>query len=203
MWTDEYPKDVALKNGRRVTIRVLANADFDRLLAFFKGLSDADRLYLQHDVTDPELVRRWTTRLDFDQAVPLVAEDEGKIVAAGTLHRGPAGWMQHLGQIRLATSPSHRRLGLGSLLFRELLQLAEDRNFNKLYSNVIENDERSVKFLQRLGFRMAGVLKDLVRDQAGRLRNLVVLTSDVAEAGRTLEDWIQDSMVSGSQALEE
>ena len=66
MWTDEYPKDVALKNGRRVTIRVLENADFDRLLAFFKGLSDADRLYLQHDVTDPELVRRWTTRLDFD-----------------------------------------------------------------------------------------------------------------------------------------
>jgi RimJ/RimL family protein N-acetyltransferase len=203
MSTSDYPKDVALKDGRRVKIRLLKSGDFDQLLAFFKGLPDSDRLFLQHNVTDPDLVRKWTTHLDFDHIIPLVAEDDGKIVADGTLHLSPHGWMQHVGQIRLAISPSHRHLGLGTVVAHELVQLAEDKNLDKLYANVIEDDGVSVKLLQRLGFKITAVLKDLVKDQVGKKRNLAIMMNDVADLGRILEDWIQDSMISGYRVPED
>ncbi|HVP13769.1 MAG TPA: GNAT family N-acetyltransferase, partial [Phycisphaerae bacterium] len=190
MLTDDYAKELTLKNGRRVTIRLLRSSDYDGLLAFFRGLPDSDRLFLQHNVTDPELIRKWTKQLDLEHIIPLVVEDEGKIVADGTLHLSPHGWMHHVGQIRLAISPSHRHLGLGTFVAYELLELAEDRNIEKLYANVIEDDSVSIRLLQRLGFKIAAVLKDLVRDQHGKKRNLAIMMNDVADLGRILEDWI-------------
>jgi RimJ/RimL family protein N-acetyltransferase len=199
MEIDGIPKEVALKSGRRVKIRLLNGEDFEKLSAFFQGLPDSNRLFLQHNVLDPELIRKWTQQLDLDHVIPLVAEDGDKIVASGTLHLSPHGWMQHVGQIRLVIAPTHRGVGLGTLVAHELVQQAEDRNLEKLYANVIESDIVSVKMLQRLGFKSAAVLKDLVKDQVGKKQNLAIMMNDVADLGRILEDWIQDSMVSGSQ----
>ena len=199
MVIDGIPKEVALKSGRRVAIRLLNGEDFDKLLAFFQGLPDSNRLFLQHNVSDPELIRKWTQRIDLEQVIPLVAEDTGQIVAMGTLHMSPYGWMQHVGQIRLAIAPTHRGVGLGTVVAHELVELAEDRNLEKLYANVIESDGVSLRMLQRLGFKVAAVLKDLVKDQSGKKQNLAIMMNDVSDLGRILEDWIQDSMVSGSR----
>jgi RimJ/RimL family protein N-acetyltransferase len=195
MWTDEYPKQVTLKNGRHAVIRLLQSGDCDRLLTFFRSLPDQDRMFLQHNVTDATLIGKWTGHMDLDRVIPLVAEDQDQIVADGSLHLSPHGWMQHVGQIRLVIAATHRRLGLGTLLARELVQLAEDRNLEKLYANVIEDDVVSIKMLHNLGFKPAAVLKDLVKDQNGRKRNLAIMINEVADVGRILEDWIQDSMI--------
>ncbi|HVP11650.1 MAG TPA: hypothetical protein VMV94_10740, partial [Phycisphaerae bacterium] len=61
----------------------------------------------------------------------------------------------------------------------------------------------SVKMLQRLGFKVAAVLKDLVKDQAGKKHNLAIMMNDVADLGRILEDWIEDSMISGYRVTED
>lgn len=195
MASDAFPKQATLKNGHAVTIRLLQRDDTDRLLAFFRALPEQDRLFLQHNVTDPKLVRKWTEKLDFDRTIPLVAADGDQIVADGTLHLSPHGWAQHVGQIRLVIANSYRHLGLGTVIARELVMLAEERELEKLYANVIEDDAVSVKMLQRLGFKTAAILKDLVKDQTGKTRNMAIMMNDVSEVGRILEDWIQDSMI--------
>ena len=70
-----YPKEAALKDGREVIIRPLSNGDFDMLTAFFSALPAEDRMFLRHDVTDPEVVGRWIEHLDYSRVIPLVAED--------------------------------------------------------------------------------------------------------------------------------
>ena len=50
------------------------------------ALPDEDRLFLRHDVLDPELIRQWTSEVDSARIIPLVADDDGRIVADGTLH---------------------------------------------------------------------------------------------------------------------
>jgi RimJ/RimL family protein N-acetyltransferase len=195
MFGDAFPKEANLKNGQTVTIRLLQRGDLDKLLAFFQSLPEQDRLFLQHNVTDPKLIRKWTERLDFDRTIPLVAEVDGRIVADGTLHLSPHGWAQHVGQIRLVIASAYRQLGLGTLIARELVLIAEERDLEKLYANVIEDDAVSVKLLQRLGFKTSAVLKDLVKDQTGKKRNMAIMMNDVSEVGRVLEDWIQDSLI--------
>ena len=155
----DYPKTVKLKDGRAVMLRPLASGDFHKLYAFFEALPDEDRLFLRHNVRDPELIRKWTAEIDLERVIPLVAEDGDAIVADGTLHMATHGWMRHTGLIRLVIARTHRHVGLGALTARELVSLAEQHGLEKLQAHVIEDDLGSVKMFQRLGFEKAATLK--------------------------------------------
>lgn len=194
MLSHAYPKKATLRDGRTVVIRPLTNADFDKLYGFFQALPEEDRLFLRHDVTDPKVVGTWVEHLDFDRVIPLIAEEGDKFVADGTLHQSTHGWSAHVGQIRLVTARTHRRVGLGTVMARELVRLAEERGLEKLQTHVIEDDLGSVKTFHKLGFMTAAVLKGLVKDQRGKTRNLAIMVNDVADLSRIMEEWILESM---------
>lgn len=195
MASDAYPKTVTLKDGTSVVIRLLGRGDFDQLLAFFESLPDEDRLFLRHDVRDPELVRKWTEDLDLTHVIPLVALDAGELVASGSLHTIPHEWVRHVGHIRLVTARSHRNKGLGGLIARELVALAEERNLEKLQASVIADNVGAVKMLQTLGFKTAAVLEGMVKDRSWKSRDLAIMVNDVANLTQIMELWIQESML--------
>jgi len=195
MLTRAYPKQATLKNGRQVVIRPLNEDDFDGLYGFFRALPEDDRLFLRNDVTDPELIRKWVENIDLEHVIPLIALEGDKVVADGTLHWARHGWTMHVGQIRMVTARTHRGIGLGTLMARELVALAEERGLEKLHVDVIEDNVGSVRMCERVGFKLEAVLKDMVKDQKGTKRNLAIMVSEVTDLGRIMEDWIQDAMV--------
>ena len=197
---ERYPKTLTLKDGREVVLRALADGDFSKLYAFFQALPEEDRLFLRHDVRDQGLIRKWTKEVNVERIIPLVAVDADTIVADGTLHMTPHGWVRHVGFIRLVTARTHRHIGLGALIARELVALAEDRGLEKLQAHVIEDDPGAVKMFQTLGFEKAAVLPGMIKDQHGENRNLAIMVNDVADLGRIMEDWIQDTMVPAYRA---
>ena len=191
----DYPKTATLRDDRTVVLRPLAHGDSDKLYAFFQALPEEGRLFLRHDVEDPALIRHWTDGIDFEHVIPLIAEDGDRIVADGTLHIETHSWMRHVGLIRLVIAETHRSVGLGTLITRELIAIAEERGLEKLQVHVIEDDRGQVKLFQLLGFETAAVLKDLVKDRKGNSRNLAIMINDVTNLGRIVEDWINDSMI--------
>ena len=195
MFINAYPKTVTLKDSRKIVLRPLASDDFDRLHAFFLGLPTEDRLFLRDDVTDPQLVKKWTGRIDLDRVIPLVALDGDKIVADGTLHIDAHGWMRHVGHIRLVTGRAYRRQGLGALIVRELVAIATEKQLEKLQAYIIEDDLGSLKMLEAAGFERHAVLKDMVRDMSGNNHHLVAMISDVSNLSHVMDDWIQDTMI--------
>jgi L-amino acid N-acyltransferase YncA len=195
-----YPKNVRLKDGAEVEIRPLTEDDFDHLLAFFEGLPDEDVLFLRHDVRDPEVVRKWTEDLDLSRVIPIVALFGDDLVGTGTLHTTSHDWTKHVGHIRLVTARSHRHKGLGGLLTSELVDLATELNLEKLQAYVIEDNIGAIKMFTALGFRKEAVLKGMVKDRSWKSRDLAILTNDVADLDRILEDWIQFSTLAGYRA---
>lgn len=191
----DYPKTVKLKDGRAVVVRPLANGDCEKLYAFFQALPEEDRMFLRHDVRNRDLIRKWCEELHFERVVALVAEDGDRFVADGTLHMANHGWMQHMGFVRLVTARTHRHVGLGMLIARELVALAEERSLEKLQAHVIEDDHGTVGMFQTLGFEKAAILNDMVKDLAGRKHNLAIMVNDVPDLGRIMEEWIQESMI--------
>ena len=191
----DFPKTVTLRDGRTIVLRPLASGDSDKLYAFFQAVPEEGRLFLRHDVRDPALVRRWTAELNLESVVPLIAEEDDKIIADGTLHIETHSWMRHVGFIRLVIAETHRNVGLGTLIARELVAIAEQRSLEKLQVHVIDDDSRHIKLFQTLGFEKVAVLDGVVKDQNGANRNLAIMMSDVADLGRALEDWIHDSMI--------
>ncbi len=191
----DYPRTTKLKDGRTVQLRPLAKGDFEELHAFFLGLTDDDRLFLQNDVTDPGLVRKWTENINLQQVIPIVALDNAKIVADGTLHIPTHGWSQHVGLVRLVVARTHRDVGLGTLVARELVALAEERGLEKLQASVIEDDESTSKMFEAMGFCKEAVVTGMVKDRQGKKHNLAIMINNVADLERAMEDWIHDTMI--------
>jgi hypothetical protein len=55
----DYPKEVTIKSGEKVILRPMVKEDEQKLLKFFLGLPEEDRLFLKNDVTDPKVIESW------------------------------------------------------------------------------------------------------------------------------------------------
>ncbi len=171
-----YPKDVSLRDGSKLTLRMLQPGDGDALLQFFLGVPEEERFFLKDDVTSPAVIKRWMEGMDYSRALPLAAFAEGRMVAEAVLvrHRGNA--RSHVGEVRVTVAPDYRNRGLGSILIRELCDIADDAGLDKVLFEVVADEEQeAVKAAGWLGFIRAGVIEGGARDQSGRLHDVYLM----------------------------
>lgn len=178
----DYPKKIALKDGTPVVFRTMGSRDREAVYAFFRRIPEEDRKFLKEDVSKPEVIDGWFEEINYARVLPLLAEVDGQVVADATLHRRPAGWLRHVGEIRLVVDPAYRRKGLGAHLVEELVQIAIEEGLEKLYAEVIAEERAAIKALERFGFQRVAVIPGLVKDQAGAPRDLVILLLNLATA---------------------
>lgn len=197
MLVEEYPKEGSLKSGQRVVLRPMTVGDRDRLLEFFLNLPLEDRLFLKDDVTNPKVIENWTTRLDYEQTLPILALTDNRIIGDATLHRDRFGWSRHVGEVRIVTDRSLRRRGLGRLLAREIFLLAQRQGILKVIAQMMEDQRGAIKVFESLGFEREAVLRDHVIDQKGKKHNLVVMSQDIERLWQKMQDWIRDVEIRG------
>ena len=177
----EYPKEVKVKDGSTVVLRPFEKKDKDALFAFFAGLGESDRLFLKDNVTDPAVVERWATELNYDKVFPILAWKGNDVVADATLHKNLGGWMKHVGTIRIVIAKEYQRQGLGSILANELFLHALKSGLEKIVAEMMETQQGAKKVFEKLGFKQEAVFHGHVRDQIGVRHDLLVLTKDLEE----------------------
>jgi RimJ/RimL family protein N-acetyltransferase len=177
----EYPKEVKVKDGSTVVLRPFERKDKDALFAFFAGLAESDRLFLKDNVTDPAVVERWATELNYDKVFPILAWKGNDVVADATLHKNLGGWMKHVGTIRIVVAKEFHRQGLGSILANELFLHALKSGLEKIVAEMMETQQGAKKVFEKLGFKQEAVFRGHVRDQIGVRHDLLVLTKDLEE----------------------
>jgi L-amino acid N-acyltransferase YncA len=171
-----YPKEAQLRDGTRVTIRPLEWGDGEALLQFFLGIPEEERFFLKDDVTAPELIRRWTQDLDYRRALPLVALTDDRMVAEAVLVRRRGNARSHLAELRVVVAPDYRERGLGTTLVRELCDIADDAELDKvLFEAVADKEEDAIKAMEWLGFLRAGTIEGGAKDQQGHLHDVVIM----------------------------
>jgi L-amino acid N-acyltransferase YncA len=156
-------------------IRPPTAEDLDALVEFFARVPEGERTFFKEQVLDRETVQRW---LGDDRGRRGVAVDDGQVVGYVAVVR-LNGWSDHVGEVRLVVDPGHRGRGLGRALARWALAQALDCGLSKLYVEVVAEQEGAVAMFGALGFTAEGLLRDHVRDQAGNLRDLVLLAHPV------------------------
>jgi len=186
----DYPKEVVLKSGEKVILRPMVKEDEKKLLAFFSGLPEKDRLFLKDDVTDPKVIESWARNIDYEHVMPILAEIDNRIIGDATLHRKTTDQPQKTGEIRIVTDKDFRRRGLGKLLAKEIYYLALSMKMNNLVAEIVEDQHTVVQTFKKLGFRHETTLKDRAVDLRGKKHNLVVMTEDVDALWKTIEDQI-------------
>lgn len=171
-----YPKTLTLMDGTETALRPLSRDDEARLLRFFMRVPEADRYFLKEDVTDPALIRRWTSDMDLDRVIPIVAVLGDEIIADATLHRSLNLARSRVGEYRLVVDPAYRGLGLAGRLAEEMLDMAADLGLRKVaYEAVDPQEEIAIKATKRIGFEHVATLRGRVVDLWGREQDLVIL----------------------------
>jgi len=189
---EKYPKTFRLKDGQEVIIRELTEDDLSSLHIFFKKLPLQDRLFLRSDVTKKENIRRRYGTLNYDVIYPLIALKNNRIVGEASLFRGESGWKNKLGDIRIVISHDYQRLGLCTILCREVFLKAIKTDMVKIQAEIMETQLSACAAFERMGFKKEALLKNHVTDINGVRRNLIIMSLDIQELWNIMENFIPD-----------
>jgi putative acetyltransferase len=180
-------KTVALRDGRSITVRRMKPDDVQRSYEFFCALPAEDRKYLRVDVTRRDLVERRTLETDDRRAVRVVAEHDGEIVADGTLELEGHGWGANVAEVRLIVARSWQRLGLGTVMARELFHLASQHRVDRIVARLMRPQAGAHRIFKRLGFHEEFLIPEHVRDQSGAWQDLIIMRCPLDDLWRDLE----------------
>jgi L-amino acid N-acyltransferase len=94
----------------------------------------------------------------------LVADDDGQVVAWGSLSKwGTRCAYRHSVEISVYVAPHATRTGLGPAMCRALVERARDLGHHAIISQVVSDNEPSLKMAERLGFENVGRLRQVGR----------------------------------------
>ena len=116
----EIDKSFTSDDGVDLQIRIIENTDEKGLLGFFKALPAPELMFFKHRVTDADVISGWCENITLDVNLPLLALDEGKVIAVATLHQNKGGWKRHIGRISCSVLPKYRQKALPANLCRSL-----------------------------------------------------------------------------------
>ena len=163
-----------LRDGRIVIIRPLDDLDRRALLAFGRALPQRDLLYLQDDLSNPEIITRLINARYAENWRQLVASAGDQIIGYTALRRLP-GWSRHVADINLVVSAGWRRYGLGTALAQAIVEAARDFQLEKLVVELFEAQRAAQAIFERLGFQIEGRFRSHAIDRQGQRHTLIVM----------------------------
>ncbi len=171
-----YPKEATLRDGTRTVMRPVQEGDQQPLLDFFLGIPDEERFFMKDDVTSPEVVRTWIDERDYNRTLALLAFDGPNVVADAVLIRGRGNSRSHIGEIRVVVAPDYRDRGLGTVLIRELCDIADDAGLEKVMFEVVaDRQQEAVRAAEWLGFCRVATIEGGAIDPSGHHHDVVIM----------------------------
>lgn len=157
--------------GRPYVLRPLEAADADRLIAFFRSHT-ADTVRERYGYS--------VGAMSADRAAAMVGIDQTRDLALGLFEAAPGGDLLHAvgrycldpggqsAEFALVVRETKRRLGIGSMLLRTLVETARRRGLTELWGQIASDNGAMLELARRLGFTLQ--LDDGGRSERASLR---------------------------------
>lgn len=171
-----YPRPASLRDGHRISMRLMAPGDEQLILDFARSLPTDDLLFLRRDITQEGAVDEWMREIDDGRTYTVLGFDGDQLLGEGDLHYSSADWTRHLGEIRLLLSPAARGRGLGRVLAEEIYAIAQLLELQLLTARMVLDQAAAQSVFRRLGFQREAVLWDYVIDADGETHDLLIAT---------------------------
>jgi GNAT superfamily N-acetyltransferase len=187
--TDEmrsYPRHIATEAGD-IEFRLMAQPDEAAVLDFARKLPVHDLLFLPRNISEPKVLAAWIKEIERGAITSLLAVAAGRVVGCGTIVQDPLSWSPHVGEIRMVVSTDVRGQGVGRALSQETFALALGAGLEKLMVQMTVDQVGAIALFEGLGFKAEALLRDHVRDLAGRKHDIVVLGHNVAQVAAQME----------------
>jgi ribosomal protein S18 acetylase RimI-like enzyme len=174
----KYPKDVVLKNQKRVIIRPYEPADELHLQQFYNSFSEKERWFIPHDMMKPDLQCKWSETVGTECLYSIVAFCEDRLVAHTNLHVGGlANCTSHVGRLLIKVLPEFRWQRLGTWMLLDLIKLAMEKGLRDLRMELFVGiDDMAIEGLRRFDFFKLAVLEEFAMDAEGKRYDMLIMT---------------------------
>ena len=187
------PRIVKLKDNQEVLIRPMKREDLEGSLAFFRALSEEDRLSLRRDSTTREVIEERIREMEKGAVNRLVAVADKTIVADGALGLSRFGWERHLAELRLIVATPYQRKGLGMLMAGALYDLAASAGIEEIVVRMMASQTAALRIFHKLGFHDEVVLRNYVKDMKGARKDLVLMRCRLEDLWQKYEDFVHET----------
>ena len=162
-----YPREVTLRDGRSVSLRLMGNDDRSRILGFARALPADDLLFLRTDITASETIDEWVRNIEAGRSITVLAESDDEIAGYASLHTEGPRWTRRVGEVRVQVGAKYRGTGLGKRLVGEIFRLGQDLKLKKMAAMMTPEQVTARASFEALGFQVEATLQDGVVDRAG------------------------------------
>ena len=166
--------------GTSIVLRNFEAADLGAVKAFAAALPPHDLLFLARDIQHPKVIAAWLDSIAEGQIASILAWDGERVVGSTAIVRDLLGWSPHVAELRVLIAEDFRGKGLGRILLQHCFTDAVDAGAEKLMARMTPDQRGAIALFEEMGFRGEAMLRDHVRDQAGQVNDLAILSLDVA-----------------------
>ena len=164
-----------LRDGSDVTIEPLQPTDEREVAELLRGIPERDLLFVGFDIRDAAVIHRWTNPNGDGDTVGSGARRDQALCGFSVLSRDRAPWKRHIGSILTVVAAEARACGLGTLLVRETILLADKLGLEKIVARMVVEDRDTVRVFEKLGFRHEGLLIDHAKASDGTLYDIAYM----------------------------
>ena len=152
---------------------------FQAVVDFADSLPIQDLLFLPRDTKNMNNADKWLKSVENRSIMTFLCVDGELIVGAGAIVRKLRGWSSHVAEIRILTREDKRNKGIGRLLLKHCFAEAIEAGAEKLIGRMTADKKGAMAVYRSLGFEREAVLRKQVRDNHGKLQDLVVYSYQV------------------------
>jgi acetyltransferase len=163
----QYVKPWTMRNGEEVIIRPIRPEDEPLLIRLHEALSERSVYlrYFQPLKLSQRTAHERLTRIcfiDYEREIALVVEHKNKegtpeIIAIGRLSKLRG---RNEAELAVLVDDRHQHLGMGTELYRRLIQVARDEKLERVVSIILSENQDMIKICQKLGFQLRTDMED-------------------------------------------
>ena len=162
----KYEDYYKLRDGQEVLLRPIKPEDEPLLLEMFNNLSEETKRYRFFqtigDIPHEVIVRY--CNVDYNKEIAIIAElaEEGlrKIIGVARLITEAYG---KKGEVSLIIADPWQRLGLGSKLLNNIIEICRDRNLETIYAKTRSDNHRAIELMKKNKFTLEKLKDDTVK----------------------------------------
>ena len=180
MVQNRYPKEVVLKDGREVILKILGPKDREGLAHFYENMPLSYRWLFKEDPCDPLTLEKWLKYQEQGRSFGILATFEERIVGHAAILRQSYGAGQHIGRLQVMVSPEFRSLRLGTWLVFDLTRRAMDFGLEKLRADfVVGVEDLAIEAAIKMDFVKEGLLSDYILDEEGNYHDYQIMIKNL------------------------
>ncbi len=164
-------KTITLKDGRTALLRAVCKEDAIPMIAYMKACYEQTPYLMRYPDEFAVTAEQEATYLERQLVSPdvlmLVCEVEGKL--AGNCQLDLNRWRKtlHRGQVAIALLKDYWGLGIGTAMFKEMIDKARQEKLEQLELEVIEGNQRAIGLYHKMGFVCTGEKPNAIRLEDG------------------------------------